>query len=65
VLLALGVPDDDARGALRFSLGHTSTTADIDALVTVLPDAVARARQAGLVSRPVADVPVPSETAVG
>jgi cysteine desulfurase len=65
VLLALGVPDDDARGALRFSLGHTSTTADIDALVTVLPDAVARARQAGLVSRPVAAVPVPSETAVG
>jgi cysteine desulfurase len=65
VLLALGVPTDDARGALRFSLGHTSTAADIDALVAALPDAVARARQAGLASRPLADVPVSSETAVG
>lgn len=65
VLLALGVDSDDARGALRFSLGHTSTTSDVDALVAALPDAVVRARQAGLVSRPVAAVPVPSETAVG
>jgi cysteine desulfurase len=65
VLLALGVPTDDARGALRFSLGHSSTPADVDALVAALPDAVARARQAGLMSRPLADVPVPSETTVG
>jgi cysteine desulfurase len=66
VLLALGVPADDARGALRFSLGHTSTQADVDALVAALPEAVERARHAGLASRPpiAADTP-PAQTAVG
>jgi cysteine desulfurase len=63
VLLALGVPSDDARGALRFSLGHPSTRSDIDALVAALPEAVERARQAGLASRPVAEVL--TETATG
>jgi cysteine desulfurase len=51
VLLAMGVPEDDARGALRFSLGHTSTTKDVEALVAALPDAVERARHAGLTSK--------------
>ena len=60
VLLALGVAADDARGALRFSLGHTSSAADVDALLAVLPDAVARARQAGLVSRPAPRWPTPA-----
>ena len=32
VLLAMGVPEDAARGSLRFSLGHTSTAADVDAV---------------------------------
>jgi cysteine desulfurase len=50
VLLAMGVDEHDARGALRFSLGHTSTAADVDALVDVLPAAVARAQAAGLAS---------------
>jgi cysteine desulfurase len=31
---------------LRFSLGHTSTAADIDQLVAALPGAVERARRA-------------------
>lgn len=48
VLLATGVPEDEARGALRFSLGSTSTEADIDRLVAVLPGVVERARAAGL-----------------
>jgi cysteine desulfurase len=65
VLLALGVPNDDARGALRFSLGHSSTRADVDALVAALPEAVERARHAGLASRPTANVLPNSETAVG
>ncbi|WP_129339298.1 cysteine desulfurase family protein [Cellulomonas endophytica] len=52
VLLALGVDERDARGALRFSLGHTSTAADVDALLAVLPGAVGRARAAGAVGRP-------------
>jgi cysteine desulfurase len=50
VLLAMGIADDEARGALRLSLGHTSTPADVDALLTALPEAVHRARQAGLTS---------------
>ena len=50
VLLAMGVGEDDARGALRFSLGHTSTDADVDRVLDVLPGVVARARAAGLVA---------------
>ncbi len=47
VLLAMGVPVSDAVGALRFSLGRTSTSADIAALGAALPAAVERARRAG------------------
>jgi cysteine desulfurase len=46
VLLAMGADEDRARSTLRFSLGHTSTTADVDALVAALPGAVERARRA-------------------
>ena len=52
VLLAMGLAADEARGALRFSLGHTSTEADVDALLEVLPEVVARARAAGLSTVP-------------
>lgn len=48
VLLATGTPPDLARGTLRFSLGHTSTRADIDAVATAIGPAVDRARTAGL-----------------
>jgi cysteine desulfurase len=48
VLLACGVGEHEARGALRFTLGRTSTTADVDALVAALPDVVRRAQAAGL-----------------
>jgi cysteine desulfurase len=47
VLLALGASEAVARSSLRFSLGHTSTSADVDALLDVLPGVVARARRAG------------------
>ncbi|MFD6094362.1 cysteine desulfurase family protein [Oerskovia sp. NPDC060338] len=50
VLLAMGVPEDDARGALRFSLGATSTHADVQRLLDALPQVVARAQAAGLAS---------------
>jgi len=50
VVLAMGADDDLARATLRFSLGHTSSEADVDALLGVLPGAVERARKAGLVS---------------
>jgi len=48
VLLAMGLDEETARGAQRFSLGHTSTEADVDALLAALPEAYARARQAGM-----------------
>nr|WP_261376427.1 cysteine desulfurase family protein [Isoptericola variabilis] len=50
VLLAMGVPEVEARGALRFSLGATSTRADVERLLAVLPQVVDRARAAGLAS---------------
>lgn len=50
VLTAMGADPASARGSLRFSLGHTSTDADIDAVLEVLPAAVERARQAALAS---------------
>jgi cysteine desulfurase len=50
VLVAMGADRASARGSLRFSLGHTSTDADVDAALEVLPAAVHRARQAALAS---------------
>ncbi len=49
VLLAMGFGDEAARGSLRFSLGHTSTEADVDRLLEVLPAVCERAHAAGLV----------------
>ncbi|GGM36067.1 cysteine desulfurase [Longimycelium tulufanense] len=48
VLLAMGVDPATARGSLRFSLGHTSTRADVQALAAVIGPVVERARSAGL-----------------
>jgi cysteine desulfurase len=46
VLLAMGADEARARGSLRFSLGHTTTQADVDALGRAIGEAVARARRA-------------------
>ena len=46
VLLALGHSEDDARSALRFSLGHSSTPGDVASLAAALPQAVHRAKAA-------------------
>ncbi|MGW1713985.1 cysteine desulfurase family protein [Streptomyces sp. NPDC002156] len=48
VLLATGTDPDLARGTLRFSFGHTSTQADVEAVAKVIGPAVERARAAGL-----------------
>lgn len=48
VLIAMGVEPRRARGSLRFSLGHTTTRAEIDRLLEVLPSVVERAEAAGL-----------------
>ena len=47
VLLAMGVPESLASGSLRFSFGHTSTAADVEAVVDAIEPVVARARRAG------------------
>ncbi|WP_405661472.1 cysteine desulfurase family protein [Streptomyces sp. RK9] len=48
VLLATGTDPDLARGTLRFSLGHTSTKEDVEAVAAAIGPAVERARTAGL-----------------
>ncbi len=48
VLLAMGRDDVQARSSLRFSLGHTSTQADVDALGAAIAPVVERARAAGV-----------------
>lgn len=51
VLLAMGVSEADARGALRVTLAETTTAAEIDAFLEALPAAVEHASAAGLSDR--------------
>lgn len=46
VLLAMGVEERAARSTLRFSLGHTSTDADVETVLAALPAVVERAATA-------------------
>ena len=48
VLLAMGAEPKAARGSLRFSLGHNSTAADVEALAEAIGPVVDRARNAGM-----------------
>ena len=52
VVLATGLPERQARGALRLSLGWSSTDADVDALLAVIGEVVERARRAGVSGSP-------------
>ena len=45
VLAAMGVPKEVALGALRLTLGHTSTVADVDRAIDVIVPAVDRLRR--------------------
>jgi cysteine desulfurase len=49
VLLAMGIDPILARSSLRMTLGHSSTRADVDALLGALPEVLERARRAGQV----------------
>jgi cysteine desulfurase len=51
VLLAMGRSEQEARGALRITLGRTTTQTDIDAFLAALPAAYSRASNAGLADR--------------
>jgi cysteine desulfurase len=44
VLSAMGYPDEEARGALRLSLGRTTTDAEIDTVCEVVPRVIASMR---------------------
>ncbi len=46
VLSAMGYPDEEARGALRISLGRQTTDAEVDRAAEIIPDTVARMRAA-------------------
>jgi cysteine desulfurase len=45
VLAAMGVPTERAQGALRMTLGHTTTQADVDRAVDVVADSVTQLRR--------------------
>lgn len=51
VLLALGADQHQARSALRFSFGWTSSQQDVVDCLAALPEAVAVARRAGMLDR--------------
>jgi cysteine desulfurase len=46
VLTAMGIAPDVARGSLRFSLGRMNTEEDVSYVLEVLPEVVARLREA-------------------
>ncbi len=45
VLTAIGLPPEEARASLRFSLGRHTTAADIDFALNIVPAAVAQLRE--------------------
>lgn len=51
VLRAMGRSETESHGALRITLGHSSTDADVDALLAALPAAHAQALRAGMADR--------------
>ena len=48
VLMAMGRSDDEAKSSLRFSLGHSTTDADVDAVIEAIGACVERARMVRL-----------------
>ena len=51
VLMAMGMDEDTARSAQRFTLGHSTSGADIARLIAALPAAYEQAAKAGLSSQ--------------
>ena len=47
VLTAMGYPEEEARGALRFSIGRTTTEAEIDEAIEVIPRVLGEIRTGG------------------
>ncbi len=55
VLTAMGVGDALAAGALRVSVGRTTTEADVDAAIRIIGESIARLRAAGAARRQASD----------
>lgn len=51
VVMAMGRNENEARGALRISLGYTTTQSDVDSFIQAFPTAYAGALKAGLPSK--------------
>ena len=51
VLLAMGRSEDEATGALRISMGYSTTEADVDAFLDAFPSVHEAAKKAGLPSK--------------
>ena len=51
MLLAMGVPTDEAWGAIRLTLSYSTTEAEIDRVISVFSDVVERGVRAGLSKR--------------
>jgi cysteine desulfurase len=51
VVMAMGRSEQEARSVLRFSLGRTSTDADVDAVLASIADAYSRASGSGSAAR--------------
>jgi cysteine desulfurase len=49
VLTAMGYPDDEARGSLRLSLGRSTTDAEIDEAIEIVPGVLEASRAAAAV----------------
>jgi cysteine desulfurase len=65
VLSAMGFPADEARGALRLSLGRTTTEAEIDEAVRVVPEVVRRLSAAPIQAAAQAGAAIASDRSVG
>ncbi|MGI8703881.1 MAG: hypothetical protein ACR2JZ_05160, partial [Candidatus Limnocylindrales bacterium] len=46
VLSAMGYPDEEARGALRLTLGRTTTAEEIERASSIVPDVLRRMKSA-------------------
>lgn len=51
VLEAIGLPESNRKGAIRFSLGKSTTPAEIERVIDVLPSIAANLRAAGLAAQ--------------
>ena len=51
VLLAMGLPPEQAHGSLRLTLGRDNTEADVEQVLEVLPQIVAKLRAMSLLLR--------------